>query len=95
MKPDRENQSTQERAQELLQNAKAAEWILIRAEEYQEKFELSNAAMAVVTSMSWWDRLFRYKPLIKQYLRQLSEVDAVYRKREEEYLESQKKMLRK
>ena len=86
-------QTMKERAEELWKNAKAAEWILIRAEEYQEKFELSNAAMSATASMGWWDRLFGYKKLLKQYLLQLSALDAKYRQAEQaKYDELDKQM---
>jgi hypothetical protein len=83
------DKTLKERAEDLIKSAEASEWLLISAEEYQEKFELSNAAMRVVASMSWKDRLFGMKKLLKQYLIQLSEVDQMYRKKEAEL---QKKM---
>ena len=85
--------SIRERAEELVRNARAADWILIRAEEYQEKFELSNATIRVFSSMSWRHRLFGYKKLLKQYLIQLDGLEKQYRKTEKEKYEELKKEL--
>jgi hypothetical protein len=92
MKPSTEKEKTlQERAEQLVKNANASEWLLLAAEEHQEKFELSNAAVRVVASMNWWHRLFKMKTLIKQYLIQLHEVDALYRRKEKELHKKMKK----
>ena len=40
-----------ERAKKLLRDARAAEWAIIKAEEFQEKFELSNATIGVYTAL--------------------------------------------
>lgn len=86
--------SIRQRAEELVRSARAADWILIRAEEYQEKFELSNAAIGVFASMNWLHRLFGYKKLLKQYLLQLDGLEKKYRKAEKDkYLELQKEIV--
>lgn len=93
----------EERAKKLLRDARAAEWAIIKAEEFQEKFELSNATIGVfaalfdeykdeIQSSTFWERLMdnkefpdKHKELAKTYFKQLSEIDAVYRKKEAEY----------
>jgi len=91
-----ENSRTQtlnERAQELLKNAETTEWVMLSAEEYQEKFELSNAAMRVVAAMGFWDRVKGYKKLVKQYLTQLQEIEDTFRKKEKELNKKMRKKM--
>ena len=69
----------EERAKKLLRDARAAEWAIIKAEEYQEKFELSNATIGVfvavvdeikagVSDMTLTQRLFNTKEFQDKHL---------------------------
>ena len=74
-----------DKKKQAVKNESSGEWILIKAEEFQEKFGLANGAIHAYAGMKLWDRIFNYNRLFKQYLTQLNEIDIEMAKKEEEF----------
>jgi hypothetical protein len=74
-------------AEERVKNEESSRWILLKAEEYNEKFKLSHATIGIFAGMTVWERISNYKQLLKQYFTQLSEIE-----REFEHAEQALKM---
>lgn len=76
-------ESLKELAENKIKNEESAKWMLLKAEEYNEKFELAHAAIGVFAGMTLKERIFNYKKLIKQYFLQLAEIEQEFAKAEE------------
>ena len=62
------------KALELLKNAEASEWVLMKAEELGELQDLANTTLLALVSMNWYQRLTMFKDVYKQYLIQCREI---------------------
>jgi hypothetical protein len=69
-------------AEEKIKNEESSRWILLKAEEYNEKFKLAHATIGMFAGMSLKERIFNYKRLLKQYFLQLSEIEQEFEQSE-------------
>lgn len=62
----------------------AEDWILAKAEEYEEKLQLAINTILVFQSLNWFKKIFKSKKLFRTFFKEMSVLDRKHRQISEE-----------